>query len=102
MSKEELEILSKLSPYGKDNSSLGWTVPFELHNGNVYILVFWKGAIMKLEDAPKRLNRKYYDKYKGKTRPEYEWTILKKFMLREIEYLDKNFKKELRKKREVT
>ncbi len=99
MSKEELEVFSKLSPYGKDNSYLGWTVPFELHNGNVYVLIFWKGNIMKLEDAPQRLNKKYYDRYKGKQRQEYEWTILKKYLLREIEYLDTKFKKELRKKK---
>ena len=98
MSKGELEVLSKLSPYGKDNSYLGWKVPLELHNGNVYALVFWKGALLKLEDVPQRLNKKYYDKYRGKYRQEYEWTILKTVMLREIEYLDEEFRKEIRKK----
>ncbi len=52
MTKKDLEKLDKLSPYGKNNRFLGWRVPFELHNGNVYVLIFWKGRLMKLEDAP--------------------------------------------------
>jgi hypothetical protein len=52
---------------------------------------------MKLEDAPKALNKKYYDKYSGKTLREYEWTLLKKLIINETEYLDKKFKKEIRK-----
>ena len=41
-------------------------MPFELHNGNTYALVFWKGKLMKIEDAPKILNKKYYSKYQGR------------------------------------
>lgn len=52
---------------------------------------------MKLEDAPKELKNKYYDRYRGKTRKEYEWTLLKKMIQWEIEYLDESFKKEIRK-----
>ena len=65
----------------------------ELHNGNVYFLVFWKGRLIRLKDAPKILNKKYYDKYTGKFRREYEWTILKGALLNEITELDKEFKK---------
>ena len=97
MTKEELEKLSSLSPYSKNQSYLGWDVPLELHNGNVYILVFWKGKLMKLGDAPQQLNRKYYDKYKCKVCKEYEWTLLKGMMLKDIKYLDKNFKREIKK-----
>lgn len=57
---------------------------------------------MKLEDAPVNLNRKYYDKYAGKYRKEYKWTLLKKFLLNKVERLDKEFKKGLRKKRKYT
>jgi hypothetical protein len=67
MNKKELEKLNNLSPYDKDTHCLGWNVPLELHNGNVYILVFWKGGLMKLEDAPNILNKKHYDKYPCKT-----------------------------------
>jgi len=31
---------------------------------------------MKLEDAPKVLNKKYYSKYRGKEVNEYEWIVL--------------------------
>jgi len=96
MTKKELDRLDKLSPYIKDNYFLGWRAPFELHNGNAYILIFWKGRLMKIEDAPAQLNKKYWDKYRGKTHNLYEWTILKKLILNEVEYLDKKFKKELR------
>lgn len=98
MSKEDLERISTLSPYSKNNSCAGWTVPFELHNGNIYVLVFWKGRLMRLEDAPHLLNKKYYDKYRGKVCKEYEWTLLKKMILRDIASLDKQFKKEQRRR----
>ncbi len=102
MSKEDLEALSKLPPYGKDNQHLGWKVPLELHNGNVYLLVFWKGRLMRLEDAPKNLNHKYYDKHRGKTLREYEWTLLRRLILSEVKCLDKEFKKKLKMKKDGT
>ena len=97
MGKKELEKLDRLSPYGETQHHAGWSVPFELHNGNTYALVFWKGKLMKIEDAPKVLNKKYYSKYLDKEVNEYEWTVLKKYMLSEIQRLDKEFKKSLRK-----
>ena len=100
MSKEDLKNLSKLSPFSKDNQFyLGWKAAYELHNGNIYVMAFWKGSLIKLEEAPKILNKKYYNKYNGKVTKEYEWTLLKRLILNEIEYLDKQFKKELRKKK---
>jgi hypothetical protein len=97
MDKKELEKLDSLSPYGETQHYAGWSVPFELHNGNVYVLVFWKGRLMKIEDAPKTLNKKYYSKHSSKEVNEYEWTVLKEYMLAEIQRLDKEFKKSLRK-----
>lgn len=101
MSKKELEKLDNISPYKADQNShyLGWRVPFELHNGNVYVLVFWKGQIMKLEQAPDMLNKKYYDRYQGKTIREYEWTLLRKYIIADIQRLDKKFKNSIRKNR---
>jgi len=103
MTKEELKELNKMGPYGKykDWGIHGWRSPMELHNGNVYLLVFWKGRLMQLEDAPKLLNKKYYHKYSGKTLKEYEWTILKKYISNSVEYLDKEFKKGLRRKPKI-
>lgn len=97
MTKKELVDLDGLSPYGEEKRCAGWHVPLELHNGNVYVLVFWKGRLMKLEDAPKILNKKYYNKYRGKEVNEYEWTVLKRYILAKTESLDKEFKKSLRK-----
>lgn len=99
MSKEDLDKVSALSPHSENNSYAGWTIPFELHNGNVYILVFWKGRLMRLEDAPHLLNKKYYDKYKGRVCKEYEWTLLKKMILNEIAHFDKQFKKQRRRRK---
>ncbi len=96
MGKKELEKLNNLSPYVETPYYAGWQAPLELHNGNVYALVFWKGRLMKIEDAPKALNKKYYSKYRGKEVNEYEWTVLRKYMLAEIPWLDKEFKKSLR------
>ena len=93
MGKEELEKLNNLSPYADETNFAGWHVPLELHNGNVYVLVFWKGRLMKIEEAPKVLGKKYYSKHLGKEVKEYEWTVLKKYMLTEIQRLDKEFKK---------
>lgn len=53
---------------------------------------------MKLEEAPIKLNRKYYDKYSGKTLNVYEWTLLKRLILNEVERLDKEFKKIIKSK----
>ena len=97
MTKKELAELDGLSPYGDMKQLAGWHVPFELHNGNVYPLVFWKGRLMKLEDAPKILNKKYYNKYRGKEINEYEWTVLKRYILADLKELDMQFKKSVRK-----
>ena len=97
MDKKELEKLDSLSPYDETQHQAGWSVPFELHNGNTYALVFWKGRLMKIEDAPKVLNKKYYSKYQGKEVNEYEWTVLKRYIMAEVGRLDKEFKKSLRK-----
>lgn len=96
MGKKELGKLNSLSPYVDSPYYAGWQVPLELHNGNVYVLVFWKGRLMKIEKAPKVLTKKYYSKHLGKEVKEYEWTVLKKYMLAEIERLDKEFRKSLR------
>ncbi len=101
MTKEELDKLDNLSPYKEEKHLFGWHTPMELHNGNVYPLIFWKGRLIKLEDAPTKLNKKYYDKYTGKIRNEYEWTLLKRFLIAEVERLDKEFKKSLRKKGKI-
>jgi hypothetical protein len=102
LSKKELKQIDNLSPWGKDDKNFkSWEILMELHNGNIYPLIFWKGRLMKLEDAPKELSRKYWDKYTGKTRKEYEWTLLKRFLLNQIEYLDKEFKKQTRKSKKA-
>ena len=75
MKIKDREKFDELSPYKQENSAFGWRVPLELHNGNIYTLVFWKGKLMKLE----------------------EWTLLKKYIENQLAYLDKDFKKELRK-----
>ena len=101
MTKKELAELDSLSPYGDKKSCAGWHVPFELHNGNVYALVFWKGRLMKIEDAPQVLSKKYFSKHRGKEINEYEWTVLKRYLLAEIKSLDKEFKKSRRKNKTV-
>jgi len=102
MGKKELEKLDRLSPYGEQQHHAGWSVPFELHNGNTYALVFWKGRLMKIEDAPKLLNKKFYNKFRGKEANEYEWAVLKRVLLAEIDELDKEFKTSIRKKKRTS
>jgi len=98
MTKKDLRELEKLSPYGEEKWYRGWSCPMELHNGNTYVLIFWKGRLMRLEQAPKFLDKKYFNKYTGKHVREYEWTLLKKLLINEVDSLDKEFKKSLRKK----
>lgn len=99
MKRDDLKELSRISPYGKEQHYKGWSTPLELHNGNVYRLVFWKGRLLKLEDTPKTLNRKYYDKYRGRALNVYEWTLLKRLASGELDRLDKEFRKELKKEK---
>lgn len=93
MKKKELKKIDKLSPYSTENNFNGWRTPIELHNGNIHLLVWWKGRLMLLEDAPKKLSNKYYDKYSGKTLCLYEWTLLKGIVLKELNELDMEFRK---------
>lgn len=101
LSPKDLEKIDSLSPYRENKDYRGWRTPVELHNGNVEILVWWKGRLMRLRDAPKALSNKFYDKYKGKTVQAYEWTLLKKLALNEIKRLDKEFKKMVRTKKKT-
>lgn len=96
--KEELDNIDALSPH-KESHAFEWHAPLELHNGNVYPLIFWKGKLMRLDKAPFILNNKYYDKYSGKYLKIYEWTLLKKLVLSELERADNEFKKHSRKKK---
>ena len=91
LTKEELEKIDELSPY-KKGSAFGWNAPLELHNGNVYALIFWKGRLMKLEQAPKNLVQKGCNRFTGKYTNKYEWTALKNFLMEEINRLDKDLK----------
>jgi len=56
-------------------------------------LISWNGRLIKIEEAPKVLNKKYYDRFRHKEVKKYEWTILKKYILAEVQRLDKVFKK---------
>ncbi|MBI5036441.1 hypothetical protein HZC09_03785 [Candidatus Micrarchaeota archaeon] len=55
MSKGQLASLDKASPWrAEQDLPSGWSAPLELHNGNVHVLVWWYGRLMRLEDAPKQ------------------------------------------------
>lgn len=97
LTKEELGRIDELSPY-KNDFAFGWHAPLELHNGNVYALIFWKGWLMKLEQAPKNLTKKCYNRFTGRHTNKYEWTALKNFLIAEINRLDKEFKRSLKNK----
>jgi len=98
MTKKDLKAMAKLSPWGGEERRYyrGWSAPLELHNGNAHILVWWYGRLMRLEDAPGNLARKYYSRFRGKTINEYEWTVFKKFAEAELERLDREFKRRIR------
>jgi hypothetical protein len=103
MKKADLKELDELSPWGGDKSHYrGWRVEMELHNGNIDLLVWWKGRLMRLEDAPRLLDDKFYNKYTGKRENIYEWTLLKRSIERDLDCLDKEFKRHIRKKRGET
>ena len=98
MTKKDLQKMDDLSSYREDKNYRGWSTPMELHNGNIYVLIFWKGRLMRMEEAPETLSRKYYHRYSGKTLNIYEWTLLKRMILKDVEELDKKFKRLTRKK----
>ena len=56
MAKKDLESLGKLSPYSQEEQFYrGLRASYELHNGNVYVLVFWKGKLIRLMTHQKYL-----------------------------------------------
>lgn len=98
MSKEDLEKIDKLSPWSKEKESVqGWSILMELHNGNIEPLIWWKGRLLRLRDAPSVLTKKYYSKYDGKYLRSSEWTIFKKYLEGQLMQLDKEFKRLKRK-----
>lgn len=100
MSKKELKDIDKLSPWSREKEMAhGWSCPMELHNGNINVLIWWHGRLMKLEDAPSELTDKYYNRFRGKRMKEYEWTLLSKYIRNQLDYLDNLFKKIIRKKK---
>ena len=91
MSKEELEMLDKLSPWKEDKDFVrGWSAIMELHNGNFNPLIWRYGRLFSLDDAPKILTKKYYSRYRGKTMREYEWTLLRRYLDAKLELWIKN------------
>ena len=52
---------------------------------------------MHLKDAPKELAEKHYFRYTGKYSKSSSWTLLKKYLVSELEQLDKECKKQKRK-----
>lgn len=94
LSKKELEEIDMLSPWKEEKGVVrGWSAAIELHNGNFHPLIWWYGRLFHLKDAPKILTKKYYNKYTGKMTREYEWTIVKTTIERELKYLDNEFRK---------
>lgn len=102
MNQEELAQLDELSPYAEKTSYAGWKAPVTVHNSNVSILIFWQGRLMTIDEAAHVLDKKYFDRYAGKERKKYEWTVLKRYMLAKIGWLDKQFQASIRKKKRQT
>jgi hypothetical protein len=95
MSKKDLKKIDRLSPWAEEKEYVhGWSAEMELHNGNFYPLIWWYGRLMHLKDAPKLLNKKYYNKYTGKYSRYSEWSLLKSYLEHELEWLDKEYKRE--------
>jgi len=94
MPKEELRKIDGLSPW-KDEKEVvgGWSVIMELHNGDVIPLVWWRGRLFRLRDAPSILTERHYNRYTGKFTPAAEWTLLKRYLEAELERLDKEYKR---------
>jgi len=104
MSKEELEKLDKVSPWaGEQNLPYGWTAPLELHNSDIHILLWWKGMLIRLENAPEQeiLHRKFWNRYKGKTENRSEWSIIKIALRYRIEEAERNYRKKHRELRKT-
>jgi len=102
MSKGDLKKLDELKSWGDKNRYYGaWTVPLELHNGNAHILLWWYGRLMRLEEAPKLLTGKYFSRFKGKRINAYEWTVFKQYAIRELNELDKEFKRRIRRSKRL-
>lgn len=102
LSKKELKEIDALSPWKEEKGVVGgWSAVMELHNGNFYPLIWWYGRLFHLRDAPKILAKKHYNKYTGKMTREYEWTMLKTIIERELKDLDKEFMRAMARERRM-
>lgn len=94
MSKEDLEKLDELRPWGAEKESVhGWEALMELHNGNFHPLIWWYGRLFKLHDAPSLLTQRHYNRYTGKYSQASEWTLLRRHLEVELKALDKEYKR---------
>lgn len=102
LSKNELKEIDALSPWKEEKDVVrGFSAIMELHNGNFHPLIWWYGRLLHLRDAPKILAKKYYNKYTGKMTREYEWTMVKTIIERELKFLDKEFRHERARERKT-
>jgi len=94
MTKEDLEKLDDLSPWGAERERLhGWEALMELHNGNIHPLIWWYGKLFHLRDAPGLLTQRHYNRYTGKYSRASEWTLLKRYLEGDLNALDKEYKR---------
>ncbi len=99
MSKEDLEKLDKASPYSKNQDlPAGWSLPLELHNSDIHILVWWHGMLMRFEKAPEQelLHRKFWNRYRGKIENRSEWTIVLRILRYCLHVAERNYRKKHR------
>lgn len=94
MSKEELAKIDAMSAWKSEKDRVqGWEVLMELHNGNVHPLIWWNGQLFHLRDGPGFLLRRHYNRYTGKYSNISDWTLLKKYLERELKELDKAYRR---------
>lgn len=95
MPREELKKIDEMSPWGEklEERVGGWSILMELHNGNIHPLIWWYGRLLRLEDAPKMLTGKHYNKYVGKDMRASSWALLRRYLEYELKRLDKEYRR---------
>jgi len=103
MEKEELGAIDSISAYSSEEEKRkllpgGWYCPLEVHNSDIEVLLWYRGRLFRLMDAPENLLDFFYNKWKGKVEKRTKWSVARMLLKIQLAEAERRYEKALRKK----